>query len=64
MISNGIYSVCVIKMSKMLSLYHTVYTAQHKSLPQLYHPAAQDRLPTEVKQGLSLVSTWLTYWEN
>ncbi len=38
-------------MSKMLSLYHTVYTAQHKSLPQLYHPAAQDRLPTEAKRG-------------
>ncbi len=26
---------------------------------QPYHPAAQDRLPTEAMPGLSLVSTWM-----
>ncbi len=28
-------------------------------MPQQYHPAAQDRLPTEAKAGLRRVSTWM-----
>ncbi len=33
--------------------------------PQPYHPAAQDWLPTEAKQGWAwLVPGWETSWEN
>ncbi len=35
------------------------------SLPQPYHPAGQDWLPTEAKQGLAWsVPEWETSWEN
>ncbi len=46
-----------------MSVSWTLYVYMYGRQP--YHPAAQDRLPTEAKQGWAWsVPGWETSWEN
>ncbi len=51
--------------AKFLQICSNEETNQSSSWIALYHPTAQDRLPTESKQGWAWsVPGWETCWEN
>ncbi len=62
------YNDCQQKVRKSEFIYYdSDFFSQIREIKcrQPYHPAAQDRLPTEAKQGWAWsVPGWETFWEN